>query len=525
MQHDDQKPSASGQSGISNPSTPGQPNASTLPASGQSGSQKLSVLEKVGYSLGDLAANLIFQTLLAFLAFFYTDIYKIPPNSASKVMLIGGVLGACFNLVMGAIADRTQTRWGKFRPWVLWTAIPFGAISLLAFSTPDLPEGGKIAYAFVTYFLLVIIYSANNLPYSALSGVLTGDRKERNSLSSYRFVAVMVAQFIIQVILLPLALSWGHGNKARGFEKVMLLFAITGVVCFIITFLTTRERIHPPKEQKTPVMQDLSDLFSNRPWLIMLTLTVLVFITLAIKGGMNIYYFRYYLTEHSEIDFLNKVGFDRIIGGLSHIFSPDAFEEFRKPDSAPYSAASFTNAFSTIAMIIGILFSKSLADKFGKRNIFGIFLSISALCLIVLYSFDNTAVMAAFVILVLHGLIYGITIPLLWAMIADVADYSEWKKNRRATAIVFSAMIFGLKMGLSIGGALSAWLLGIFGYVADAPAQTDSALNGIRMLISIIPGLIFIAGALLLFAYPIGKSMELTIESDLKKRKQSLSAV
>lgn len=502
-----------------------QPNDQKTSAPGQPGSQKLSVLEKVGYSLGDLAANLIFQTLLAFLAFFYTDIYKIPPNSASKVMLIGGVIGACFNLVMGAIADRTQTRWGKFRPWVLWTAIPFGVISLLAFSTPNFSEGGKIAYAFITYFLLVIVYSANNLPYSALSGVLTGDMKERNSLSSYRFVAVMVAQFIIQVILLPLALSWGQGDKAKGFEKVMLLFAISGVVCFIITFLTTRERIQPPREQKTPILQDLSDLFSNRPWLIMLALTVLVFITLSIKGGMNIYYFKYYLTKHSEQEFLNRVGFDRILNGLVHIFNSGSFAEFHDPDSAPFSAASFTNAFSTIAMIIGILFSKSLADKFGKRNIFGIFLSISALCLIAIYFFDNTAVMAAFVMLVLHGLIYGITIPLLWAMIADVADYSEWKKNRRATAIVFSAMIFGLKMGLSVGGALSAWLLGIFGYVADAPAQTDKALNGIRMLISVIPGLIFIAGALLLFAYPIGKSMEINIESDLKERKQSLSAV
>ena len=273
-------------------------------------------MEKIGYSLGDLAANLIFQTLMAFLAFFYTDIYKIPPAKASFVMLVGGIIGACFNLVMGAIADRTNTRWGKFRPWVLWTAIPFGIISLLAFSTPNFNEGGKVAYAFITYFLLVIVYSANNLPYSALSGVLTGDMKERNSLSSYRFVAVMVAQFIIQVLLLPLALSLGAGDKAKGFEKVMLVFAITGVVCFIITFLTTKERIQPPKEQKTPVKQDLSDLMKNKPWLIMLAVTILVFITLSIKGGMNVFYYKYFLTEESEVSFLNKVGFNHIISGV-----------------------------------------------------------------------------------------------------------------------------------------------------------------------------------------------------------------
>lgn len=482
--------------------------------------QKLSVVEKIGYSLGDLAANLIFQTLMAFLAFFYTDIYRIPPYKASLVMLIGGIAGACFNLVMGAIADRTNTRWGKFRPWVLWTAVPFGIIALLAFSTPGFNETGKVAYAFITYFFLVIVYSANNLPYSALSGVLTGDMKERNSLASYRFVAVMIAQFTIQVLLLPLALSLGEGDKARGFEKVMLVFAVTGIICFIITFLTTKERIVPPQEQKTPLKQDLADLARNRPWLIMLLLTILVFITLSIKGGMNIYYFKYYLTEESQIRFLNGVGFDGIIRWLGDVFTPKAFDEFSKPGSAPYAAASFTNAFSTIAMILGIGLSKPLADKYGKRNIFASFLALSALFLIAINFYSNTAVILMFGTQIAHGFLYGVTIPLLWAMIADVADYSEWKNNRRATAIIFSAMIFGLKVGLSIGGALSAWLLSLFGYIADAPVQTESATTGIRMLVSVIPGAIFIAGASLLFWYSINKNTELQIERDLKKRRE-----
>jgi glycoside/pentoside/hexuronide:cation symporter, GPH family len=485
----------------------------------ESTSQKLSVLEKIGYSLGDLAANLIFQTLMAFLAFFYTDIYKIPPAKASLVMLIGGIVGAFFNIIMGAIADRTNTRWGKFRPWVLWTAIPFGVISLLAFSTPDFNEGGKVAYAFVTYFLLVVIYSANNLPYSALSGVLTGDMKERNSLSAYRFVAVMVAQFIIQVLLLPMALSFGHGDKAAGFEKVMLVFAITGVICFIITFLTTRERIVPPKEQKTPVRQDIADLMKNKPWVIMLILTILVFITLALKGGMNIFYFKYYLTDESQIAFLNNIGFPNLLQTLGNIFTPAAFEEFQKPGSAPYATSSLTSAASTIAMIVGIFFSKPLADKLGKRNVFGIFIVLSALCLFLINFYSNTAVTAVFFTQALHGFIYGITIPLLWAMIADVADYSEWKNSRRATAIIFSAMIFGLKVGLSVGGAMSAWLLGVFGYVADAAVQTPAAVNGIKLMVSVIPGLIFIAGASLLFWYSIDKKIEVQIEEELKVRR------
>jgi Na+/melibiose symporter-like transporter len=482
-------------------------------------SQKLSVIEKIGYSLGDLAANLIFQTLMAFLAFFYTDIYKIPPAKASLVILIGGIVGACFNIVMGAIADRTNTRWGKFRPWVLWTAIPFGVIALLAFSTPNFNETGKVIYAFITYFLLVIVYSANNLPYSALSGVLTGDMKERNSLSSYRFVAVMVAQFIIQVLLLPLAIAIGHGDKAAGFEKVMLVFAITGIICFIITFLTTKERIVPPVEQKTPVSQDLADLTKNKPWIIMLSLTVLVFITLSMKGGMNIYYLKNYLTEASETTFLNGIGFNNFLSSLSNLFGKEAFEEFYKPGSAPYAVSSIVGACSTIAMIVGIFFSKPFADKYGKRNVFGIFLTLSALCLITINFYPNTYVGPFVIMQTLHGFIYGITIPLLWAMIADVADYSEWKNNRRATAIIFSAMIFGLKFGLSVGGALSAWLLSIFGYNADAAIQTDSAITGIRLLATLVPGLIFIAGASLLFWYTIDKKTELLIESELKSKR------
>jgi len=482
-------------------------------------SQKLTVLEKIGYSLGDLAANLIFQTLMAFLAFFYTDIYKIPAAKAGTVMLVGGLIGACFNLVMGAIADRTNTRWGKFRPWVLWTAIPFGVIALLAFSTPNFNESGKVAYAFITYFLLVIIYSANNLPYSALSGVMTGDMKERNSLSSYRFVSVMLAQFIIQVLLLPLAISMGHGDKAAGFEKVMLVFSITGVICFLITFLTTKERIIPPAAQKTPFTQDLADLIKNKPWRIMLGLTVLVFITLALRGGMNIYYFKYYLTADSQASFLNNLGFNEMIDSLSKRFGEAPFEEFRKADSAPYATASIVSGASTIAMILGIFFSKPLADRFGKRNTFGIFLVLSALCLVAVNFLSNTAVVAVFVLQVMYGFIYGITIPLLWAMIADVADYSEWKNNRRATAIIFSAMIFGLKAGLSIGGAISTWLLSLFGYNTEAAQQTAEAIHGIKLLVSVIPGLVFIGSAALLFGYGIDKNAELQIEKELKARR------
>lgn len=484
-----------------------------------SSTQKISVLEKIGYSLGDLAANLIFQTLMTFLAYFYTDVYKIPAATASVIIFIGGFVGAFFNIIMGAIADRTNTRWGKFRPWLLWTAVPFGVISLLAFSTPNFSETGKIIYAFTTYFLLIIVYSANNLPYAALSGVITGDMKERNSISSYRFVAVMVAQFIIQSLLLPLALSLGHGDKAVGFEKVMLFFAITGIICFLITFLTTKERIVPAQEAKSSVKTDLNDLSKNIPWIIMLSLTILVFITLALKGGMYIYYFKYYLNETAQASFLENIGFNHFIEGLNNTITGIGLGEFQWPKDAPTSANSLFNAGGIICMIIGIMFSKPLADKFGKRNIFGAFLFLSALSLLAFNFFSPTAIGAVFLTQMAHGFLYGVTIPLLWAMIADVADYSEWKNNRRATAIIFSAMIFGLKIGLSIGGALGAALLAKYGYVAELMQQTETAIAGIKMSVSIYPGLIFIIASAILYWYEIDKKMELQIEEDLKKRR------
>ena len=486
----------------------------------KSTAQKLSVLEKIGYSLGDLAANLIFQTLMTFLAYFYTDVYKIPAGKASIIILVGGVFGAFFNIIMGAIADRTKTRWGKFRPWILWTSVPFGVIALLAFSTPDFSENGKVIYALITYFLLVIIYSANNLPYSALSGVITGDMKQRNSLSSYRFVAVMIAQFIIQSLLLPLVLSVGHGDKAVGFEKVMLVFAITGVICFIITFLTTRERIVPTLEQKSSVVQDLKDLSKNKPWVIMLFLTILVFITLALKGGMYIYYFKYYLNETAQASFLENIGFNNFIAGLNKGVTSLGLGEFQWPKDIATSANSLFNAGGIIFMIIGIMFSKPLADRFGKRNIFGIFLFLSALCLMLFNFYSREAIGAVFITQILHGFLYGITIPILWAMIADVADYSEWKNNRRATAIIFSAMIFGLKVGLSVGGAIGAALLSKYGYVAEQAEQTAGAVSGIKMSVSVYPGIFFIIGAAILIGYKINKNMEIQIENDLKERRK-----
>ncbi|WP_024891913.1 MFS transporter [Luteimonas huabeiensis] len=482
--------------------------------------QTLSVTEKVGYSLGDLAANLIFQTLVTFLAFFYTDVYGIPPATAATIIFVVGLLGAfAFTPLMGLVADRTRTRWGKFRPWILWTAVPFGVLSLLAFSTPDLGADGKIAYAWATYTLLVLVYSANNLPYSALGGVLTGNMDQRNSLQAYRFVAVMAAQFVIQVLLLPLVLILGDGDRAVGFRNAMTLFAVVGTAFFLITFFTTRERIVPPPEQRSSVLQDLGDLARNRPWRVMLALTILVFVTLALKGGMTIYYFQYYLSEPHLAAFLERVGFERAIAALNAALTGAGLTAFQWPQDAPTSAFSLFNAGGIVFMIVGIGFSRRLADRHGKRNVFGGALSVSTLFLLAFLFYPPDAIGWVFASQMLHGFFYGITIPLLWAMIADVADYSEWRNHRRATAIVFSAMLCGLKIGLSVGGALVAGILAFHGYRAGAPVQAADTVAGIRLAVSLYPALPFLAGVALLFLYEIDKATERRIERELGERR------
>jgi Na+/melibiose symporter-like transporter len=485
----------------------------------KSNPQKVSVIEKIGYSLGDLAANLIFQTLMTFIAFFYTDVFKIPAASASAIIFSGGMIGAFFNPVMGAIADRTSTRWGKFRPWILWTSVPFGVIALLAFSTPNFSVHAKIIYAFVTYVSLVIIYSANNLPYSALSGVMTGDMSERNSISSYRFTAVMIAQFTVQSLLLPLVIIFGNGDKTVGFEKVMTAFAITGVVFFFITFLTTKERIIPKAEQKSSLKQDLGDLFKNKPWIAMLILTIFVFITLSLKGGMYVYYFKNYINQNQLADFLQNIGFNGFIFNLNTLLKNIGLVGFEWPKDVAASGFSLFNAGGIICMILGISLSKKLADKFGKRDVFGVGLLLATLFVFAFLFFSPESIALIFISQLLHGFFYGITIPLLWAMIADVADYSEVKNNRRATAIIFSAMIFGLKAGLSVGGALVAGILASFGYNAQLATQSENTIQGIKMAVSVFPTITFLIAILCLLFYDINKKMEVEIEQTLKSRR------
>lgn len=466
-------------------------------------SMKLSLKEKIGYSLGDLSANLVFQTLMMFLLVFYTDVFGLSPSVAGTIIFIGGIAGASFNLAMGAIADRTVTRWGKFRPWILWTALPFGLMAILAFTTPQIGMTGKIIYASVTYFLLLVAYSANNLPYSALSGVMTGDMVERTSLSSYRFVAVTVAQFITLVLLLPLVDYLGGGDDSLGYQRAVILFAIIAVICFIITFLTTRERIIPDPAHKSSIKDDVKDLSKNIPWIIIFVVTTIMFVGLALRGGMLVYFFKDFVSESSLTQFFKAIG----LGESAWITNVGNY------------GYSVFNIIGIIGALLGIASSKPLAKRFGKRDAFIFGLVITAFFQMSLIFYSSQNLTGIFTTNLLIAYFYGITTPLLWAMIGDVADYSEWKNKRRATGMVFSAMIFGLKAGLGIGGAIAGYILSVYGYNAIQQIQTDQAIWGIRMSVSIYTGILFLLCALALLFYKIDKKMELKIQNELSDRR------
>jgi Na+/melibiose symporter-like transporter len=311
----------------------------------------------------------------------------------------------------------------------------------------------------------------------------------------------------------------GNGDKTKGFENTMTIFAVMGVIFFVITFLTTKERIIPKPEQKSTIKEDVGDLFRNKPWIAMLILTIFIFITLAMKGGSYVYYFENYISEEHLAKFLNDIGFNDFIAWLNTVLTSWGMSGFSWPADAPTSGFSLFNAGGIITMILGIIISKPLADRFGKRDVFGISVFISALCLLLFYFYAPHSVSLIFISQLAHGFSYGVSIPILWAMIADVADYSEWKNNRRATAIIFSAMIFGLKAGLSIGGSLVAGILALYGYNEQLAVQNPETVNGIKLLISVFPTITFCLGVSCLFFYEINKKKEVQIQKELMERR------
>jgi GPH family glycoside/pentoside/hexuronide:cation symporter len=446
---------------------------------------KLSVKEKVGYSLGDTASHFVWDMVGFWILIFYTDTFGISAAAAGTIMLIARAWDMISDPIMGIIADRTNTKWGKFRPYILWMALPYSVLAVLAFTTPDLGPTGKIIYAGVTYFLLMTVFTAINLPYSSLGAVMTSDSYERAGLNSYRFIFAFIGQFIVSGTALTLASYFGKGNNAQGYQYTLILFSIISFILFMITFKTTKERVLPPKEQKVNLKEDLRNLFKNKPWVILFFVGIISFIMFAMQNLSIAYYFKYFIGKEENVQLFNVVG--------------------------------------TVALIVAIPFSKPLAKRFGKRNVFLASSLISGFFFILLYLPGVNDIKMIYTFNILAKMAYAPAIPLLWTMLADTADYSEWKSGRRATGLVFSAASFAQKAGWGIGGALAGWLLAIFNFVPNA-VQTETTINGIKLMISVFPGILYMSCAILMYFYSIDHHTCETMQKDLDARRLAEAA-
>jgi glycoside/pentoside/hexuronide:cation symporter, GPH family len=443
--------------------------------------QKLSFGEKFGYALGDMAANFIFQAMLALQLDFYTNTFGLTAAQAGTLFLVVGLAVACFNPVMGMIADRTTSKWGKFRPWLLWTAVPFGIISVLTFTTPQFSMSAKIIYAWTTYILLRVIYTVNNVPYASLTAVMTQDPDERTSISSYRQIAANSAGFVVASLAIPMVKFFGRGDDARGYQLTMGLLSLLSVIFFIVSFFVTKERIQPDPQQKTSLGQDLSDLFNNRPWIALFLVTLFYFSAILVRGNVMLPYFRF-------------------VAGDVNLFA-------------------WFNGFGLAALLLGVACSTAVSVRVGKRELFIASMILTGIFNMVLYLIPPHATYVIIATEVLRQYSFGLSGPILWAMMGDVADYGEWKTQRRATGTVTAGVVFALWAGLALGGAVAGWLLSAYGLVSEAAVQTANTQGGILLTASIYAGLFFFAAAACLFFYPLSREKNQSIANDLAERR------
>lgn len=442
---------------------------------------KLSIKEKIGYSLGDTASHFVWDMVGFWLLFFYTDIYGISAAAAGTIMMIARFWDMAIDPIIGVVSDRTNTRWGKFRPYILFGAIPYAVLAILTFTTPDFGEIGKIIYAGATYVLLMTAYALINLPYSALGAVMTDDTYERAGLNTYRFIAGFIGQFIVTGLALTLANYFGGGDKAQGFQYTVFLFAGLSLVFFFITFKTTKERVQPPKEQKNSLKADFGNLFKNRAWVILAIVGIVSFIMFAMQNAAIAYYFKYYLGREDNVQWFNVIG--------------------------------------TVALIVALPLSKPLAKRFGNKNVFIGSSLISGLFFMLIYVPGVTDLTTIYVFNIIAKMAYAPAVPLLWTMIADSADYGEWKSGRRSTGLYFSAAVFAQKAGWGIGAAIAGWILSISNFMPNVE-QTETAITGIKLLVSIIPGILYMSCAIFMLFYNIDKNMTDQMKLDLDERRK-----
>jgi len=489
--------------------------------------QKLSFREKAGYSLGDGGANLVFQVLMAYQFFFFTRIMGISPAAAGLLFLVGRFFDAVTDPMMGIIADRTKTRWGRFRPWLLWSALPFAGIFWMTFTSPGFEPGMQTLYAYVMYFVLMAFYTINNVPYCALGGVMTGDVDERTSLNTFRFVSTVAATFVVQGLTLPLVEKFGQGDDVKGWSVTIAIYAVLMIALFVVTFLSTRERVEPDPSQATSVKQDIVDLFKNRPWAIMFAATLVIFIMLVVRGGSLAFFMEECIDQGAMYAFLQNFNLAMPTQGVELSLGQKFLNTFGlliKEDQTNVSAVTFgfINMLGNATTLIGVLLSKPLSSRFGKKTVFMASLLATALCTFWLMFIPGDKSGIIFIQGLLWGACYGPSIPLLWSMIADTADYSEWKTGRRSTAFAFAGVVFALKFGLGVGGFIQGMILSLYGY-EGGDVLSESAIRGFLHCSSLYPAILIVIAVAIMAFYPISKALNYQIADELAERRKGFT--
>ena len=437
--------------------------------------------EKLGFGVGDLGFNLYWTTIASFLAAFYTDVFGLSAAAAGTLLFVTKIVDACTDPMMGAIADRTRSRWGKFRPWLLFAAVPMAGAAVLTFTTPDLDGDGKLIWAYVTYTAMMLAYTTLSTPYSALSGVMTADSQQRTTLISIRFLFAFTGGALVNKFTLPLVAWFGAGDDALGWQRTMMLYGVCACLLFMVTFATTRERIEPPPTQRSSPWTDLRDLMQNRPWVILFALALIIMMTITLRAGSAYYYFNYYLER------------------------PDLLPNYLLVQMLAYAA--------------GALLAPVMVRYVDKAPLLMILMAAVAVLSIGFYFVPPDAIWAIFTLNALISLCLGPKSPLTWSMYADTADFGEWRNGRRATAMTFSAATFAQKLGGSLGSAGMLWLLALLGYVSHV-AQDGASREGINLLQTVIPGVFALIAVAVTAGYTLRGSQLKQIQEDLVARSE-----
>jgi len=440
----------------------------------------LSIKEKIGYAAGDVASNFYWRIFDVFLFIFYTDVFGLSAAAVGTMMLVTRLIDAVTDPLMGALADRTHTRFGKFRPYLLWGIIPIVAAGILTFTVPDFDENGKLLWAYGTYIFMMLTYTFINVPYGALLGVVTSNTQERTTLTSFRFIGAFSGGTLVAYLTPELvdyfSHTFGNGNEVVGWQCTMGLYGLMSAILFCITFFTTQERISPPKNQKTPISQDIKDLLNNKPWLVLFSLALIIMLTITLRGSSGTFYFKYYVQRED------------LIGTFAMVYM--------------------------LSLAFGAASTPLLTRYFDKTKLLQYLMLIVGLLSIIFYFIPKDNLFLIFTLQILIGLALGPKSPLVFSMYADTADYSQWRTGRRATAMIFSAAAFAQKLGGALAGGLMGWLLASMGYVANQ-MQSGASMHGIVLLMTLIPGVFALIAVFIVRLYPLKNKQMLQVQNAL----------